>query len=193
MKSSPISPKEKKTGTRKRILEVSARLFAEHGYSGTTVRNIANVLGISNPSLYYHFESKGEILAELLSEPQQRVEAAIAAAEQLSGIERNRRIISGLLDALEIHSGAALTAFRDIDRIPIRYQDLALEMRPRIEEIFFKDTTVGNQKMRVTMAIGAVDAFVSEQMRSSKDATSFVTNLRNNRDAIIEIVLRILG
>ena len=97
-----------KDDTRQRILEVAARLFMERGYAGTSVRDIAAELGIANPSLYYHFKSKGDLLAELLSEPLERVEAAVREAEKLSGDARIRRIIGGLLAALEVHSGVAL-------------------------------------------------------------------------------------
>jgi AcrR family transcriptional regulator len=52
-----ISTKQTK-GTRQRILEVAAGLFAERGFDGATIRDISSKLGIANPSLYYHFKSK---------------------------------------------------------------------------------------------------------------------------------------
>lgn len=52
--------------TRQRILDVAARLFTEKGYAATSVRDIAKALGIANPSLYYHFKSKAEILDAVL-------------------------------------------------------------------------------------------------------------------------------
>jgi AcrR family transcriptional regulator len=183
-------PTEK--GTRERILEVSARLFAEYGYSGTSIRDIASELGISNPSLYYHFHSKGEILAELLAEPLERVEIAVSEAKQATGDERTRIIINGLLDALEVHSGIAITGFREINQIPKPYRELAATMQPRIMEMLGEGISEETRRLRVTMAISAVEGAMSELMLNSIDSNSFIEKLRTNRSMIIELVLRIL-
>lgn len=52
--------------TRERVLEVAARLFRVQGYAATTLRQIADAAGIQAGSIYYHFESKDEILQEIL-------------------------------------------------------------------------------------------------------------------------------
>jgi AcrR family transcriptional regulator len=44
------------------LLAISARLFAEHGYDRTTMREIAAEAGIQAASLYHHFATKDEIL-----------------------------------------------------------------------------------------------------------------------------------
>ncbi|MCL2150139.1 MAG: TetR/AcrR family transcriptional regulator [Dehalococcoidia bacterium] len=51
--------------TKKKILKVAAKLFSENGYKRVTTRDIASVVGISSPSIYYHFPSKNKILASL--------------------------------------------------------------------------------------------------------------------------------
>ena len=51
---------------RDQILAAAAALFAEHGYTGTTTRAIAERVGIRQASLYYYFAGKDEILLELL-------------------------------------------------------------------------------------------------------------------------------
>ena len=53
------------TETRERILIEASRLFAEQSYHGTTTREIAAAVGISQPSLFFHFETKKAILEEL--------------------------------------------------------------------------------------------------------------------------------
>jgi AcrR family transcriptional regulator len=178
--------------TRQRILNVAARLFAEQGYVGTSIRDIAAELGISSPSLYYHFRSKGEILTELLAEPLERVEIAVSEAEELSGDERMRRIMGGLLDALEVHSGIVVTGFREINRIPGPYRELAAAMRPTIIDLLGEGMAGEHRQLRVTMAISAVEGVVMDLMRSSSDPQTFVEELRDRRDTIIGLVLRIL-
>ena len=43
------------------ILDVAATLFAEHGYEGTGIREIARQCGTKPPSIYYHFKSKQDL------------------------------------------------------------------------------------------------------------------------------------
>ena len=49
--------------TRQRILAVSGELFVEQGYDATSLREIAERLGVTKAALYYHFSSKDQILA----------------------------------------------------------------------------------------------------------------------------------
>jgi AcrR family transcriptional regulator len=53
-------------GTRGRILHAALGLFAELGYHGTSIRDIARDVGINSATLYAHYPSKEDILAELI-------------------------------------------------------------------------------------------------------------------------------
>ena len=53
------------TDTRQRILDVALDLFIEQGFDGTSLRQIAEQLGVTKAALYYHFESKDDILMAL--------------------------------------------------------------------------------------------------------------------------------
>ena len=52
--------------TREAILAAAARLFRYQGYHATTMRDIAQKSGVEAGSIYYHFQSKDEILSEVL-------------------------------------------------------------------------------------------------------------------------------
>ena len=54
--------------TRKQILDASLRLFSERGFARTTVRDIARQAGITDAAIYYHFESKRDLLDALVDE-----------------------------------------------------------------------------------------------------------------------------
>jgi AcrR family transcriptional regulator len=51
--------------TRDRILDVALELFNEQGYDKTSLREIADRLGVTKAALYYHFERKEDMLLEL--------------------------------------------------------------------------------------------------------------------------------
>jgi len=54
--------------TRQRIAVAAKGLFAEHGFSGTTVANIAARAGVATPTVYATFGSKGAIVRALLAQ-----------------------------------------------------------------------------------------------------------------------------
>ncbi|WP_433336618.1 TetR/AcrR family transcriptional regulator [Spirillospora sp. CA-294931] len=65
-----------------RILRTAARLFAVHGYSATSTRDIAAAVGVAQPALYKHFSSKDDILSSLV---RLGVGRPIELAAQLTG------------------------------------------------------------------------------------------------------------
>ena len=54
--------------TRQQILDASLHLFSERGFARTTVRDIARMAGITDAAIYYHFQSKRELLEALVEE-----------------------------------------------------------------------------------------------------------------------------
>lgn len=56
----------RRTDTRDRVLAVALELFADQGYQATSLREIAERLGVSKAAVYFHFRSKQEILTALL-------------------------------------------------------------------------------------------------------------------------------
>ena len=87
----PINPRRAAEARDAAIL-----LFAEKGYRGTAMNDIADVLGIRGPSLYKHISSKQEVLQDivistmdtLLDHQRQAIESSAVPAEQLREVIR---------------------------------------------------------------------------------------------------------
>jgi AcrR family transcriptional regulator len=67
--------------TRERLLRAAAEVFAERGYDGTRVVDIAAAAGVSNGALYAHFGSKAELLVAALRAHGRRELADLLAAD----------------------------------------------------------------------------------------------------------------
>lgn len=64
----------KEMTTKERIIEEALNLFSNMGYQGTSVKNIADAVGIKDSSLYKHFKSKKEIFDTIVEEMSLRME-----------------------------------------------------------------------------------------------------------------------
>jgi AcrR family transcriptional regulator len=53
--------------SRQEILRMAARLFQQQGYDATSMNDVATALKVSKAGLYHHFQSKDEILFELMN------------------------------------------------------------------------------------------------------------------------------
>lgn len=114
---------EADSATRERILLEAARLFRHHGYAATTLREVADAAGIKAGSIYYHFESKDQILGEVLDKGilavidavQQRVNSLPAKA---TARQRVAAAIEGHLWGLLHHGDFTSANIRVYGQIP---------------------------------------------------------------------------
>lgn len=91
---------------RTRILDEAARLFLARGYAETTLRDIADAAGVKAGSIYYHFDSKEDLLAEILDQGIDRITSTVdeALAEaRPDAADRLRAAIAAHLTALFQH------------------------------------------------------------------------------------------
>ena len=65
----PCQPMKRESGVdhRQEILRIAARLFQQRGYDATSMNDVAAALKLSKGGLYHHFQSKDEILFEIMN------------------------------------------------------------------------------------------------------------------------------
>src|SRR5947207_12886220 len=78
-------------GTRERIQSIALELFAEQGYEKTSLREIAERLGVTKAALYYHFKSKEDIVRSFTDDYFAELDALLDWAKDQPRGEENRR------------------------------------------------------------------------------------------------------
>jgi AcrR family transcriptional regulator len=73
------------TASRATVIEAACTLFADRGYRGTSMKDIAEVLGVSAPGLYNYVSSKQDILYAIMDKAMDR--AITALDEAIAGVE----------------------------------------------------------------------------------------------------------
>ena len=87
-------PREAVADPRQEILRTAARLFQEQGYDGTSMNDVAAALKLSKGGLYHHFQSKDEILFDLMNHAMDITEQrVIAPAKTIADPEERLRAV----------------------------------------------------------------------------------------------------
>lgn len=82
---------------RHQLLGVAGRLFAEHGYHGLSMEQLAEAAGVSKPVLYQHFSSKRDLYLALVRDAIAEMESQVRKA--LEGTEDNKARVHGSIAA----------------------------------------------------------------------------------------------
>ena len=106
--------------TKAEIHKVAIELFTERGYEATSLREIAERLGITKAALYYHYSSKESIVRSIFEAHLEALDELTAwAREQPPGPELRARAVDRMVD-LSIGSGMAVMRFAMANQHVIR-------------------------------------------------------------------------
>jgi AcrR family transcriptional regulator len=94
--------------TRRRILDAAAAEFRHNGYAATSLKVIANRVGVRVASLYHHFPSKESLVEEILAIGLDRTESA--TREMVTSIGVNASPIVRIRSAIAAHVRSNLTS-----------------------------------------------------------------------------------
>ena len=108
--ASALAGRKRKRLRKEEIVAEATRLFAERGYEGASMGDLAERVGLRKASLFHHFPSKDVLYATVLTELMDGVKAAILGAATAEGSFAQR--LDALTDALTSTLGAQPHAAR---------------------------------------------------------------------------------
>jgi AcrR family transcriptional regulator len=95
---------------RRQLLDVAQEAFADRGFHGTSMDDIADAAGVTKPVLYQHFPSKRDLYLELLEDVGQQLLTAITTATD-DAVTPRRQVEAGF-EAYFTFVAANVSAFR---------------------------------------------------------------------------------
>ncbi|WP_341717464.1 TetR/AcrR family transcriptional regulator [Micromonospora sp. FIMYZ51] len=120
-------------GTRERIKAVALELFTEQGYEATSLREVAERLGVTKAALYYHFKSKDEIVTSVVADRLDRMDALIAWAEAQPPSPATRRaVIARYAEAMFGGEQPSVMRFFEQNQTALKSLSAGRELRERM-------------------------------------------------------------
>lgn len=159
----------KKISTKEKIIDAALTLFAENGYDGTSVEQIAALVGIKAPSLYKHYKGKEDILNALIN-------AAESRYEEHFGSERNIGTLPGSCDEF-VHMAMERTCFTMRDPMIKKIRKFLVQEQfrnDRLARITSRHQIDGLQKMYEKIVEGMMDAGIFKKGDASLLGLEFI-------------------
>jgi AcrR family transcriptional regulator len=153
---------QSKARTRQQILDAAARVFARKGFAGASVEEIADAAGFTVGALYSNFESKDQLLVELLvAQRARRIEAITAVfadpdldlATQLVNLAR----VMGEMADRDPAQGLGAVGPRSL-RTPAMKRAVSTQLRGQVAEL---DGLLAGALERAGIAPGVAPATVT--------------------------------
>ncbi|MDO8105684.1 TetR/AcrR family transcriptional regulator [Isoptericola sp. b441] len=110
--------------TRRQIIDAAVRLIADHGFSATSVDQIAEAAGVAKGSVYYNFGSKADLFTSILTEGITRLTANLRTALE-TGPEPTplERLVTALLRQIRDNPAFAKVVAAEVFRTGRDWQE----------------------------------------------------------------------
>ncbi len=123
------------SGRRREVTREAAKLFAQKGYHGTSIGDIAEALGVQKGSLYSHIASKEDLLYETMREGAEAFHAALdAIPEDTPAVDKIRLALRGHLRVVAEQLDVATVFVQEWRYLEGERRDEIVAERRRYEE-----------------------------------------------------------
>jgi AcrR family transcriptional regulator len=143
--------------TRSRIQAVALELFTEEGYEKTSLREIAERLGVTKAALYYHFKSKDEIANSFIEDRIEILNRLIEWAEaQPPTAESRRAILKRYSDELFSGDRHAVMRFFEQNQTAMKNFSAGQRMRAgmmRLIDLLVRPETSHEAQVRAALSL----------------------------------------
>ena len=151
------------------IMNVAMHLFGKQGFNGTSMRDIANAVGLLPGSLYAHIESKEALLLEMVTDGIGRFLAAVEphVASSVSPLDRLRQMIIAHVEVVADNPERSQVVFHQWRFLSPEHLPEAIERRRRYETCFVEVIEEGvkagliksdlNHRIAVLSLLGAMN------------------------------------
>jgi AcrR family transcriptional regulator len=146
--------------TRSRIQAVALELFTEQGYEKTSLREIAERLGVTKAALYYHFKSKDEIVSSFVEDRIRLMDALIEWADrQEPTAETRRTLVARYADELFGSERYTVMRFFEQNQTALKNLSSGMQMRERmmrLAKLLSRPDDSHESQVRAGLAVFAV-------------------------------------
>jgi AcrR family transcriptional regulator len=187
-------------GTRGRILQAALGRFAEYGYHGTSIRDLARDVGINSATLYAHYPAKEDILASLIELGHTSLLAGLGAAlsnvdtsptDQLAALVRAQVLMHADFPLLAMVANTELHCLSAASARP------SLELREQARALLYEVLRRGVAAGEFSAQCDVVLAGIAIGSMGIRVATWFGPDQPYNREEVAETfasyALRIVG
>lgn len=142
--------------TRERIQAAARELFIARGVQQTSLRDIADRLGITKPALYYHFDSREALLRSIVEPMLADMEAFMVAREAAAPVEP-RALLADYFDLLVRHADTLTLLIRDLATLSeLELTARMFDWRHRLVALLIGREPTLAARVRAMVAIGGM-------------------------------------
>lgn len=162
--------------SRERVLNAAAKLFAERGYAGTTMREVAKRVGLQAASLYYHYRSKEDLIEAVLAPGINAVaqsvrDALVLLPPDATARARIETAIVAHLTCVITYGDYALASRRVLGQVPVHVRRRLVVLRDSYSDLWLEllETARSSGELRDDVDLHLARTFILGALNSVLD------------------------
>ncbi|MDM8537356.1 TetR/AcrR family transcriptional regulator [Desulfobacterales bacterium HSG17] len=142
---------------KKTILLAGTRLFAEKGFSGTSMAELAELTSIASATIFYHFKNKEELFLAVLANVKNEIIQSFEEYFEKKKFETGLEMVEGVISFFIYMAGQKEEWFLLLHRnYPYRLAEANLTCRKHLEEIYNCFVDVFERAIRLGKKDGSI-------------------------------------